>query len=74
MTDDQQFILALVTALLPTAASVLVWAQGHETHKLVNGLSEKRVRRAHAAGQVIGRRKQRASDIAEGVAADDQSE
>lgn len=58
MTDDQMFMVALLTALLPTAASVIGALQGRQTHKLVDGMSKRRVRQARAQGVSAGVRAQ----------------
>jgi hypothetical protein len=50
MTDDQQFILAIVTLLVPTSASILAFLQGRQTHGLVDGMTKRSVRRARAQG------------------------
>jgi len=55
MTNDQEFILALVALVLPGVASVLTYRQSRQTRHAVNGLVAKSNRRARAQGRVQGR-------------------
>lgn len=55
MTSDQQFILALVALMGTTAASLIAAWQTRQTHKAVNGMVSRTVRRARAQGNVEGR-------------------
>lgn len=54
MTDDQQFILALATLIVPTLATVLTYRKTDQTHKAVNGIQVKAVRAARAKGRAAG--------------------
>lgn len=55
MTDDQQFILALATLILPTIGSLFAYRQSRSTHTAVNGAVSKLNRRARAQGRAQGR-------------------
>lgn len=54
MTDDQQFILALATLILPTAATILTYRKTSATHEAVNGVQRRLVRRARSQGVAAG--------------------
>lgn len=62
MSADQQFILALITLVGAAVASILAAWQSRETHKAVNGIASRNVRRAHAKGVTAGRRREQAVD------------
>jgi hypothetical protein len=55
VTDDQQFLVALLTIVAPTIASLLALRQARETHTAVNGVLAKGTRRARAQGRAQGR-------------------
>jgi len=67
LTDDQQFILALATIVLPLAASILTYRKTVETHDAVNGMQVKKVgqvrRRARAAGVASERKRENERSI-----------
>lgn len=50
MTDDQQFVLALATLIVPTLASILTYRKADQTHQAVNGIQARAVRSARAEG------------------------
>ncbi len=54
MTDDQQFILALATLIVPTVATVLTYRKTDQTHKAVNGIQTRALRRARTSGRTEG--------------------
>jgi hypothetical protein len=56
MTDDQQFILAIVTLIVPTAAATFATLQTRKTHQAVNGMLAKGTRRARAQGRAQGQK------------------
>jgi hypothetical protein len=56
MTDDQQFILACLTLVVPTIASVFAYRKTDQTHQAVNGMQAKAVRKARAQGVSQGAR------------------
>lgn len=56
MTDDQQFILALATLIVPTVATVLTYRKTSQTHEVVNGVQKKLVKKARAQGVTSGTR------------------
>ena len=64
MTDDQQFIVGLITAIVPTSAAILTYLQSRSTHTAVNGLVAKNTRRARAQGRTQGRAEPRIVDLA----------
>ncbi len=61
MTDDQQYVVALATLVVPTIASVMALLQSRSTHSAVNGLNAKNMRRARAAGRASERSVRRAA-------------
>lgn len=61
MTDDQQFVIALVTVMVPTMASVLSLLQSRQTHTIVNGMQAKAIRRARTQGRAKERSVRRAA-------------
>lgn len=56
MTDDQQFVLALATLLVPTIATVLTYRKTSQTHEAVNGAQKKLIKKARAQGVASGAR------------------
>lgn len=54
MTDDQQFILALATLIVPTIATILTYRKTSATHEAVNGVQRRLVRRARSQGVAAG--------------------
>jgi hypothetical protein len=61
MTDDQQFILALLATVLGAGSQAALFIQAQSTHRLVNGLHEKGIRNARARGVAEGSRRRRAT-------------
>jgi hypothetical protein len=55
MSGDEQFIIALVAALVPVIISVLTYRKTAQTHEAVDGLATKNARRANRAGALRGR-------------------
>lgn len=62
MTDDQQFILACLTLVVPTVASVFAYRKTDQTHQAVNGMQVRKIRKARAQGVRLGARAQRIAD------------
>ena len=54
MTDDQEFIVALATLIVPTIASLFAYRQSRSTHTAVNGMVAKNTRRARSQGRAQG--------------------
>lgn len=54
MTDEQTFIIAVLTLLAPTSVSIATLFQTRRTHDAVNGLVAKGNRRARRAGRLQG--------------------
>lgn len=54
MTDDQQFILALVGVISTNVIQVVTLLRVNSTHHLVNGLQAGKARRARAQGHAAG--------------------
>jgi hypothetical protein len=53
MTDEQQFVLALATLIVPTVASYLALRKTSDTHQAVNGLLAARDIEQRAIGRAV---------------------
>jgi heme exporter protein D len=56
LTDDQQFILGVLGVISTIAIQALAVRKAGQTHDLVNGMTQKRDRRARSAGAAAARR------------------
>jgi hypothetical protein len=56
VTSDQAFVLALIPLLVSALASTLGALQSRQTHGIVNGMQQRKVRAARRSGKRAGRR------------------